>query len=1040
MVLPFGTPKKVQAARFDEVFRLNQNNKPSESVFTPERYMTNDLRLEPKSKAKDGFQLVARMTLRGDDAKDSDEDDKFTKDDTKGAWDVVLDSDMGRSGENGIFLFVGKEKITVRNEDKSSPPDFDEYTDRVIGPRTARLQIPASLQGAIKSSDIPYYSSDNVDPEIPGGKVNGLNIGPIIWEINPDIFFSNSRAPSPTITVTGLEPDTTYYAQLAAVEDKGTRIALSDILTITTGSTTDPATVDLGGTGLNANDQTDAPQDDANTPNILKDIKCNAFPTTWGGCFVHLSYWIFYIPSTFISSLSGRLFDTFVNIALGSSMYREPAAAFVVGGWAIVRDIANVFFIFILLYIALGLVLSLHHFDAKKLISKVVIIALLINFSLFFTRAVVDTSNILALVFYNSIDITYNGTDKEVTKGEKKISLAVTRGVGPQAILSSGVVDSIEISAGTGFFIILLSTILNLVLAWVFFTSAAFFAGRIGVIWLSMVFAPLALVSSIIPGLDKGLKQIGWSQWLSAFLKACFNAPIFIFFLYLIVRFVSDTDIFTGILSSGDNVGWSGILVGVLLPAMILIGLLMAAKKIAEEMAGQFGAAFTGLINGAIGGTANVAMGGAAMLGRKLVGGAAAKTLQNQDLRDAASGNVARLKEMQAKGMYKNYNFDRKEDVAKAQKEAGGKLKRADTLSKASFDVRQTGAANMLSSVTGVNMNAGAGIIPGLGAFGVDNTAGGFAASQQRKVEKENAFKALLGQNDDKIHNKEHENEEIDQALVPHQEKLKKQEGEKTEAEDAIKKWKNENPNKPVPQPLIARLDKANKDIKDTKENTVVTTANGTKYAGINGAEKNKKENEKEIEKLKSELAKSYVKFVQDQARPGDMVGEINNAGQSSLARKLQEDLRNGLRGALKGMALGGAAGGLFAGVGAVPGALVGSIAGAISGGIRPGMKNLFHSSTDTLSEGLSTIGQKIGGVGGTTFDKNVNWSGRVKSADEEVGETLGHKEQHTHKFKATYKTPNSNFFKMFEGLGKSSGGGASHDAGGDHGGGGDHH
>src|SRR3972149_11518169 len=60
-------------------------------------------------------------------------------------------------------------------------------------------------------------------------------------------------------------------------------------------------------------------------------------------------------------------------------------------------------FIFVLLYVAIGTILGLSKVNWKKTLVLIVIAALLINFSLFFTKIIVDASNILAWAFYQGI-------------------------------------------------------------------------------------------------------------------------------------------------------------------------------------------------------------------------------------------------------------------------------------------------------------------------------------------------------------------------------------------------------------------------------------------------------------------------------------------------------------------------------------------------------------------------------------------------------------------------------------------------------------
>ncbi|QQG44873.1 MAG: hypothetical protein HYW89_02565 [Candidatus Sungiibacteriota bacterium] len=72
-------------------------------------------------------------------------------------------------------------------------------------------------------------------------------------------------------------------------------------------------------------------------------------------------------------------------------------------GWAIARDVANGLFILILLWIAFTIIFNVENLGGKKLIVRVILIALLINFSLAMVSAVFAFSNVLARPFQNII-------------------------------------------------------------------------------------------------------------------------------------------------------------------------------------------------------------------------------------------------------------------------------------------------------------------------------------------------------------------------------------------------------------------------------------------------------------------------------------------------------------------------------------------------------------------------------------------------------------------------------------------------------------
>ncbi len=968
-------------------------------------------------------------------------------------WDAFYDATFRTDSENGFFLVISKSKVTRTD---------DSFSDEVVGPGES-----FTIDGSLTANDQKIKTANGL------GDNKGRSIGYLLYGIEPQTYFFNKLSFSPSAQISGLDPSTTYYAQIVVEEDGSDDYFWSDIVEFQTKATTDAGATPPTGTPVTGYDQTQPPPNNA-SGNIVDLIDCGISPSTWSGCFVKIFYNIVWVASSIILQITGMLFDAIAAVSLGSGIYSGQIATFVTSGWTIVRDIANIFFIFILLYTALGLVLSLHSVDPKKLISKVIITALLINFSLFFCRVTVDTSNILALNFYNAMDISTKGNDPSTNGSatgvnEKSISGAVAAGINPQKMMGEDIMNNMKsVGPGVIFLVIFLSVVLNLMMAWTFFMCAAFFAGRIGVIWLSMIFAPIALVTGIVPSLSKAAKRLGWEEWLSAFLKACFNAPIFMFFMYLIVRLTSETNLGTTLFAAKENPGWIVLIIAILLPAMIIIGLMQAAKKIAEEMAGEFGAAFSGIVAAGVGVAAMAATGGAAALGSKFIGGAAMKTLQNQDLKDAASGDKDKLKALQAKGMYKDYNFDNKADIARAQKAAGSKLQRADKLSKASFDVRQTAAGNMLSSATGVNMNMGAGLLAPK-SFSTEQTAGGAQAQMDRKVEKENNFKQLLGQNDEKIHDLEHENSDIDEGLKKPKEDLadaedkqQKAKNDQHEANEAIKEFREKNPQKnkdgtyktSLPPDLKKKKEDADKEVatanasvnsirntpttlKNKKGETIKNADGSDKvFNGVRGAEKAKSENTAEIEKIKTARQKAYVGYLKDQAKsdhPGDRTGR-------EMVQAIREGFKQMASGAAKGGAAGlgiGAAGALFTGgasiaAATIGGSIAGAINGAVSGGILPAFKVAFTEGADVLST-------KIAKATDGGFNKNVAWRGTYKGEKEQVAEQASHKDSHAHKFSATYKPPNSKLFDMFKGLGSSSGGGSGGHAA-DHGGGGDSH
>src|SRR3989338_3544973 len=72
--------------------------------------------------------------------------------------------------------------------------------------------------------------------------------------------------------------------------------------------------------------------------------------------------------------------------------------------WKVMRDLMNMAFIFLLVYEGIKMIIGLSDTTkVKKFISMIVLASLLVNFSLFFTKIMIDASNIVTIVVYNSV-------------------------------------------------------------------------------------------------------------------------------------------------------------------------------------------------------------------------------------------------------------------------------------------------------------------------------------------------------------------------------------------------------------------------------------------------------------------------------------------------------------------------------------------------------------------------------------------------------------------------------------------------------------
>jgi hypothetical protein len=428
---------------------------------------------------------------------------------------------------------------------------------------------------------------------------------------------------------------------------------------------------------------------------------CNINPATWfTNCVALFLYSVVWESVSTFTVVSAKILDYFIYYSTNSSSFKTE---FIEKGWAAVRDIANMFFILVLLYIAIKTVLGINVTDNKQIIGYVVIVALLVNFSLFTTKVVIDSSNILAKIFYNNI-ITRDADGAEVKNigGEKSLSVQLAKKFNPLDIIQG---EELKENPGQVIVVTLLGIVVMGFMMYIFLSVALLFVARVISLWLSMIFSPLAFVSFILPF---KIPNFGLEDWANNLFKNAFLAPIFIFFLYIILQFGEALPGLVLDVSAGKS--WADKTVKMLVPFIIITILLTQSKKLAVDYSGKMGAAVIKAAKVVGGVVLGAVAGGAALIAAPLVGGAAAGMM------GSTAGKAMAQKALTGRGV-------------------GGFMARAGmkTLNygkKASFDVRKGFVGNQMTKITGMNFQKG------LKTFGLETKEGGFDGRNKRRSEK----------------------------------------------------------------------------------------------------------------------------------------------------------------------------------------------------------------------------------------------------------------------------------------------------------------
>ncbi len=322
------------------------------------------------------------------------------------------------------------------------------------------------------------------------------------------------------------------------------------------------------------------------------------------------------------------IIQALVAVAQYKDFIHAPAVS---NGWVVVRDVCNMFFVLILLIIAFATILKVENYSYKKWLPKLILMAILINFSKTICGLLIDFAQIVMLTFVNAF--------KDMAAGNMVTALGI------QDILTLA-----DNSDDIGFWQIigayLLGLIYLIVALVVIVTMLAMLVMRIVMIWIYIVLSPAAYLMSAFPG---GQKYA--SQWWSEFSKNLIVGPVLAFFIWL--SFVSlqaqniSTDFPTSNISTGEVAGQVGIsgpsdagdtsyaasnasTPSVFIKFIIAIGMLVGGLKISQEIGGAAGGiagkGMSKLSKGAL--VTGGAIGGFALGRAKAVG----RSVRNQSL------------------------------------------------------------------------------------------------------------------------------------------------------------------------------------------------------------------------------------------------------------------------------------------------------------------------------------------------------------------------------------------------------------------------
>ena len=218
----------------------------------------------------------------------------------------------------------------------------------------------------------------------------------------------------------------------------------------------------------------------------------------------------------------GQIIVALIEVAIVPLLqYNKFSTSEVVSaGWTITRDAINMFFVVILIVIALGTILGSNKYSWESSVPRLLIFAVIINFSKTLCGLMIDISQIFTLTFVNAL--------KDIAGGNFVTFLGLSQilSTSPTAMVTGG-----EAAKGFEYFASAVAAVFMMLFVFAMMCAmVAILAYRIVMLWVLVAVAPLAW---FVGGAKGVIGAKGYEQWWSNFKCMLAVGPIISFFLWL---------------------------------------------------------------------------------------------------------------------------------------------------------------------------------------------------------------------------------------------------------------------------------------------------------------------------------------------------------------------------------------------------------------------------------------------------------------------------------------------------------------------------
>ncbi len=292
---------------------------------------------------------------------------------------------------------------------------------------------------------------------------------------------------------------------------------------------------------------------------------------------MNLVNYLLYLFAWCLGFIAMKIFALVVAVCQYNSFVTAPA---VTKAWVLVRDVCNMGFVVILLIIAFAQILNVQKYSIKALLPKVLLTAVLINFSKLLCGLMIDVAQVAMMTFVNGF---------QATAGANLVNgLGLTKLLQMSEEHSQGTAKANAPTASQVTLALILAIFLLIAMCFVMFFIAVLLVMRIVTIWFLVIVSPAAWAFGMLPmGSGK------YNEWWQKFGWTVAVGPFMAFFLWISLLVMSNPGEMLGnmnqinadIEKKGGNVPLVGTLDNLAQAAMGL-ALLMASLVAAQEAGG----------------------------------------------------------------------------------------------------------------------------------------------------------------------------------------------------------------------------------------------------------------------------------------------------------------------------------------------------------------------------------------------------------------------------------------------------------------------